>query len=170
MRRQRGRTFKAVASAGPSLQWRAMAGSLEDEVMTASLYTALLDVSSCSSGPRYKPRAAPSFSHRRHHGMTINHPHGKCAPMGNPGSDSARSDLVSYLTTAVARAIGSSDADNRGCCGRALPGIRIVGLAFGEDGPDNPRVFVGDRDQSPVVANARKEGDDPLFEPGALVR
>ena len=47
------------------------------------------------------------------------------------------------------------------------PGIRIVGFAMGQDGPEDPGVFVGDGDQGLVVTHTSVQRNDPLFESGA---
>ena len=47
------------------------------------------------------------------------------------------------------------------------PGIRIVGFAVGQDGPEDPGVLVGDGDQGLVVTHSSVQCDDPLFESGA---
>src|SRR5450432_927876 len=52
----------------------------------------------------------------------------------------------------------------------ALPGVGVVVLAVGEDGPENSGVLVGDRDLRLAVADAIVGGDDPGLQPGSLVR
>ena len=52
----------------------------------------------------------------------------------------------------------------------ALPGIRIVGLVVREDRPEHAGVFVGDRDQRLVIADAIVGGDHPGLQSTAPIR
>ena len=55
-------------------------------------------------------------------------------------------------------------------CGRATlrsvsaPGIRIIGLAVDQNGPQDSHVLVGDGHQRLVVADAAMQSDDPLLQ------
>lgn len=51
---------------------------------------------------------------------------------------------------------------------KSLPSVRIVVLALSKDGPNDAGVFVGDGNQSFVVADARVHARDPLLQSRAF--
>jgi len=50
----------------------------------------------------------------------------------------------------------------------ALPGMRVVALALGENCPDHARMLIGHRNERFVVADPLCEFDHPPLKPGTL--
>ena len=56
------------------------------------------------------------------------------------------------------------DSGGLRCVEMAPPGVRVVGLAVSQDGPDGAQMFVGDSDEGLVIAGSAIEIDYPLLE------